>query len=1292
MQVRNSIGAWICASALSLALPGAAWAENEAPSPLIAPGLGAEEANYSEEELQELNQLAELVGRFTDSAKSYRKSARQLIDYKFQKKRDLLFDYYETTVQQLEEEQRANRLQAISQFENFIRRHPDGDDFTADAMFRLSELYFERSYDDYLIGNEVFEEEIEKWDPDSAIAEPELPSFSYEPTIAMMQRLVTEYPSYRLVDGAYYLLGYCLGEQGEEEQSLEVFQDLVAQVPKSRFGPEVWMRIGEYHFGSSDLDDARDAYQKVLGHYDSAFYDKALYKLAWTHFRMADPEDAPEEFTRSVAYFLDLLDFNLKTAAEGNERGGELLKEARQYLAIAYADETWGGLGKLTQLLDGRDEKPYNRDLYAALGSVYFDQTLFDKAVEVYSLIQERYPDDIDAPKIQEQIMTAFERQRDFKRLAAARDTLTERFSRGGDWFEKHKDNLEAIQYAESLSRRSLYAAAVFYHEQAQVHEDAGNFELATETYRRASAGYSDYLARYPHDKQLYELTYYLADTLYYSQDFDKAVVYFERVRDSGMDDEFVVDSAQNVVFAYENGIKAAVLRGEFEEFTMKTSAEREEGVEIVAQPIPERYAKFIESADVLAKMKPDDENLAGFQYKAAQINLGYDHLDEALRRFQDVLVKYPTNTETASFSVESLVDIYQTKRDYRSVVSFSKQIIDDPVFSDYPELLTGLQGYRTGAQFMVAQELAGESKHDDASALYIALVDENPSYGEADSALNNAAVSFEKNKRFDSAMKMYQRIVDEYPQSPRADSSLFRVGVNAQSFFDFDSALKTYQKLVKDYPNSERRADAFYNVAFALEQTQQYKKAAKQYLKYCDVFPDRDDAPEVCFRAGEVYEKMGDSRRVLSTYKNFIRRYNKNEMHRDRVMEAHLRMAKTFEKQGKLKDARKKYETLVEEYAAKPDAKSSLYAAEAEFKLLEPDYEAFASFALKGSDEKQQKALLAQMEGLKELGKRYKNILQFKQVEWMLAALYRQASLYQLLTEQMFESECPPEYKQLAKDMDLYVEDLCDERKVLLEEQAIALEDAAVQQYESVIERSREYQIANKWTKATLVALNALRKSEWPLQKDAKRYVEPTAFGSPGLLNVDGTSYVPPTPEPEPEPAPEAEATPEAAIDAQPTQPEGEPTGDSVAPPGDDTQTGPGEDTPAGPTPSDTPGAKSAPQNETVPSPTDAAPLPTEARDEPVPPGATEEVTEAALSPDASPTTEEASPSPEGETSTDGESAPESDGEKKDGETEASSPPESDSEIESDSKADEEATPEAEGDEATDDESTGGE
>ena len=176
MNTRQIITAGLVTS--MMAFVGSAGAQDKAPapasaekkaetkSPLAGPGLQADEANYTDAEKAELKALEDLVRRFSESAESYRKSARQLIEHKFNKKRDLLVNYYEDAVQQLEEEQRVNRLQAIEQFEHFVRSHPDGDEYTADAMFRLSELYYERSYDEYLQANDDFEVALETWDPE----------------------------------------------------------------------------------------------------------------------------------------------------------------------------------------------------------------------------------------------------------------------------------------------------------------------------------------------------------------------------------------------------------------------------------------------------------------------------------------------------------------------------------------------------------------------------------------------------------------------------------------------------------------------------------------------------------------------------------------------------------------------------------------------------------------------------------------------------------------------------------------------------------------------------------------------------------------------------------------------------------------------------------------------------------------------------------------------------------------------------------------------------------------------
>ena len=97
----------------------------------------------------------------------------------------------------------------------------------------------------------------------------------------MMQRLITEYPDYRLVDGAYYLLGYCLGEQGEEDGSLSIFQDLVARF--QTVSSALKSGCESVNITGAILRMPETLFKKVLPHYESPFYDKALYKLALTH-------------------------------------------------------------------------------------------------------------------------------------------------------------------------------------------------------------------------------------------------------------------------------------------------------------------------------------------------------------------------------------------------------------------------------------------------------------------------------------------------------------------------------------------------------------------------------------------------------------------------------------------------------------------------------------------------------------------------------------------------------------------------------------------------------------------------------------------------------------------------------------------------------------------------------------------------------------------------------------------------------------------------------------------------
>ena len=1149
--------AWSLVAVLSGSV---ARAEEPAPrgaGPLGGRGIVDPRKPYTAEELQELQDLNQTVQTFEKQAALYREATRQLIEAKYKEKRDLLFNSYETTIVKLETEQRARRDAAIAKFESFLKKYPDDARYTPDAMFRLSELYFERSYDIYFQARQSYEKALEGWRPESGRPEPVEPMFHYEPTIAMMQRLITEFPDYRLIDGAYYLLGYCLGEQGEEERAADVYLELVGRYPKSKFAPEIWTRIGEFYFSANELELALKAYTEVLGHIESPFYDKAMYKLAWTHYRLADPERAPDEFQKAIDTFVELLDFNEQTKKEGKERGGELRKESVQYIAISYADENWGSLQKAIDYLAKKGHPAYEREILAMLGDVYFDQTRFEDAIKAYQVVQLRFADDLEAPQVQEKIVTAYERNRDFEGAAEARHVLSTSYVDGTVWYDKHKDDDKAVKAATALVEKSLYTAALFHHKQAQTYKQDNKTELATNEYRKAAAAYGEYLQRFPHDRQLYELTYFHAEALYYSLQFGLAAPEYEKVRDSNADDKYQEPSGFSTILAYQRLIEGAEKSGELPPIRLLKSAERPEGEAIVEREIPPLRVKLVEASDRYAMVAPNSEQLPKVLYKAAEIYYAYDHLEEARKRLESILGAYPQH-EVAEFSANWIIESYLSEKNFPKVEEFSRALLNRPAVPGKKEFKGELVKFKTGAMFKIAEDLDQKGEYEKAADIYLKLLEENPTTQFADSALNNAAVNYERSKRYESASKLYERLVAEYPKSTLADNALFRVGLNAERFFDFDKAITFYIRIVDNYPKSERRADALYNAALSLDNTQEYERAAKEYLRYCTLFPKREDAPDVCFKAGLVYEKMGDRKRVISTYEDYIKKFKNNATYADKVTNAYLKIAQAYDHLKRDKDAEKYYDLTVKAFAKAGDkGKAAAFAAEAGFQLVERKAAQFRRLEIAGNAKQQKASLTKKSEQLKKVEAAYTDVLRFKQIDWTLAALFRIGQLYQNMADTIRKSPCPPDVKSQAKQMGGTVEEMCSEYSALIEESAFKVEDKAVQAYETTINRAREFQVANTWTQETLVALNKLRRKAWPLQKDAKFYVEDVVVSAPPLVDLKGGAL--PVEKPKPvEPAIDKSEKPAASV--APLEP--------VARPAQEPASTPLKPTPLAPTP----------------------------------------------------------------------------------------------------------------------------
>ena len=1044
-----------------------------------------------------LEELSEAVQRYEQESREYRLAVQRLIQKKYEERRGRLSESYEKAISELEAQERLERQDAIARFEEFLRRYPDEPRSTPDVMFRLAELYYERSSDTHLGAMRQFEEKLRAL-PEGAEA-PAEPQPDFQPSIALYRKLLERFPDYRLNDGAYYLLGYCLEKQNAFEESRATYQQLIARYPTSRFTTEAWVRIGEYYFDAYNepeaLTRAAEAYEAAVRDTSHPLYDKALYKLGWTYYRM-------DRYDEAVDRFIALVDFyEAQRAAQGEEAGGgDLRTEALQYTAISFADEQWGGgIEKVKAYFAKIGSRPYEAEVYRRLGDVYFDQTNHEGAIAAYRLVLEKDPLAQDSPKIQQKIVHAYERDRKLTESSAESQKLSELYSPGSQWYQKHEREPDVVATANDLTEKSLYASALYHHQQALVFKQEGKFDQAKASFETAATSYGKYLERFPRSKNAYEMEFYYAECLYNSLQFGEAAKRYTLVRDSALGDKYFAEAAFSAVLSWQKQLEADVKAGKLPARPPLRSSERPEGQKVQPSPLSELETKLVAASDFHAAKLPKSGRTPSISYKAAELYYAHDDFPEARRRFEALVQAYPEH-EVARFATNLIVETFLIDEDWKSVEEVSgKLAANKQVIDPSSDLHKDLVRFKLAGRFKLADQLLAEGKYEEASAKYIELVNEAPRHEFADKALNNAAVANEKTRRFDSALKLYERIYREYPSSPLADGALFRVAVNAENSYDFDRAVQSYQKLVKDYPASKDREAALFNAARLLEGQQRYAEAAAAFQRYAELFPNAEDAPRNQFRAALILEKREDWKGAIRALEAFVGKFASRPAQAELVVDAKRRIGDAWRKLDNERASLQAYEAAAAEFDRRklqPDTQpiAADAAAYSRFQLAEAELRKFDKLKIGGKGNALERSFTAKRTAVKSVNEAYARVFPYKRLEWTLAALYRRGYALERFANTIIETPIPVDVKRLGEEAVVAYQDQ-------LAQQTATLEDAAVESYSATLQEARKSRISNEWTRRTLESLHRFRPKEYPVLKEPKDAIASDPLYPEGLL-----------------------------------------------------------------------------------------------------------------------------------------------------------------------------------------------
>ena len=479
-------------------------------------------------QLEALRELEAEVEGFAETGGTYRDTVTSLVRREYLQQRRERDRWYGLQIEAEDAAFDEAREEAIRVFEDFLRRYPEHPRYTPDAMFRLGELYFERSAVDF---QELYDRAQAAREAGDLTAEDNLPTApDFSPTVALYRDLARRFPEYERSDGVYYLIGYTLNEMGRPEEALaawlalvcsnkydydpdwrppppeagrldrarypaltlggrrlgasvggvfvDPYRDCEAISPEARFVSETWFRIGEHHFDDFGAENALDlsiaAYNRILENPEDRNYNLALYKVAWAYYRASRYAEAVRNFGRLVQWSDD-------AERETGRAGSELRPEAIEYLGIAFAYDDWnenqvadpleGGRSGLERIQDASllpQDRTWTPEVYFQLGQVYFDEAKYPEAIAAWRLALSRWPNHHRAPEVLNDIAVAHQMYNEFEEAIVARSELAG-YVQGSPWWEANMDRPVEQRNAEQLAENALIVTAVHHHSRAQL-------------------------------------------------------------------------------------------------------------------------------------------------------------------------------------------------------------------------------------------------------------------------------------------------------------------------------------------------------------------------------------------------------------------------------------------------------------------------------------------------------------------------------------------------------------------------------------------------------------------------------------------------------------------------------------------------------------------------------------------------------------------------------------------------------------------------------------------------------
>jgi TolA-binding protein len=674
--------------------------------------------------------------------------------------------------------------------------------------------------------------------------------------------------NYPKMDMALFYYGYTLTGGKYMKEARTVYDKLLKNYPNSKYVPEAHLAFADYFFESGQLDDAEARYRMVLKFPKSSAYYYAMYKMGWIELNKQRFQDALETF------------FQVAQATRNDKKQEVLNRASKKDFVRAYAE-----IGKADKAFSAfqRVDQKYAFDMLEILADLYLAQGKSDKAIYAYQDLMKRAPTNKNVCLWQYNVAHATlsmagaqnaDKVKEIENLVRLWGVLKGKKTLPGSEAQECHDNAAAM---------SGELARAYHSESAKTKN--------SETLAYADKLYKVYLQIFPDAEDFAQTQYFYAELLWSRAENEKnarlqteqwenaAIAFTDVVKLGKVEARLMKEAAYAAVLGWKNALNVDPRAKQQADMDNKADKKAE------PKPIPEREQKMLAAFDIYINYikDPKDDDLVAMKFTKANIYRRYNHFEEAIPIFMDILEHHKQH-ETAEYSANLLLDTYNSQARYDDMLALVDKLDGDAKFldgkDDLKATLAKLKGQSLRKRAEKLETIAKESndfgKYVACGQAYMDIYNRNPEATENDEVLYNAGVCFGEGKSIGAEISAYNALEKYYPNSKLTAKAVALLGKAYGDIAYYDRASDKLEQYAKKYAGEKDAYDAMSNAVFFRKGIGDDAKAIENTKYFIKTFSQKkpQEAANAMFSLTGIYEKQGDPDIVIKHLRDYIRTF----------------------------------------------------------------------------------------------------------------------------------------------------------------------------------------------------------------------------------------------------------------------------------------------------------------------------------------------------------------------------------------------------------------------------------